>query len=233
MANFNSLPKAIRERIYELHLTQEEPISLNKYIHLVGANPVACRWGPRGMPALLKVSREIDKEAAPFFYARNSFEFRALHDLLVFAAISWLRHRHLIRKVTVTWSHGDVAASECFHRIACMRDLEELYIRVDEQGMLLCMLPMSSYHRNFIHIRQPTAQQKLIMLRHHGVVGLLKLRIPKVKFIKLVDGEVTTGGPIPGGALETIVAPKMMEEKSDKEKYQYSLRANAILTLER
>ncbi|KAI7161611.1 hypothetical protein KC349_g2616 [Hortaea werneckii] len=219
MANFNSLPKAIRERIYELHLTQAEPISLKKYIQLVGARPYSCRWGPRGMPALLKVSRKIDKEAAPFFYAKNDFDFRTLNDTIVFAAISWLRHRHLVRKLTVTWSHQDIAASECFNRIASMRNLEELYIRVDEREMLLYMLPMSTYHQNFAHSRQLTPQQKLQMLRHPGIVGLLKLRIPKAKFIKLVHGGVTTGGPIPGGALETVVAPKIMALETDKKKY--------------
>ncbi|GAB1741667.1 hypothetical protein NU219Hw_g7082t1 [Hortaea werneckii] len=220
MANFNSLPEAIRERIYELHLTQAEPVSLKKYIHLVGAKPYSCRWGPRGMPALLKVSRKIDKEAAPFFYAKNDFEFRTLHDLLVFSAISWPRHRHHIRKLTVTWSHLDVAASDCFHRIASMRNLEELYIRVDERKMLIEMLPMSNnLYQILAQIRQPTPQQKLKLLRHHGIVGLLKLRVPKVEFIKLVDGGVTTGGPLPGGALETIVAPKIMGSETDKEKY--------------
>lgn len=227
MANFNSLPKAIRQRIYELHLTQQEPISLKRYRYLVGVDRYY-RNGRR-MPALLQVSRRIEKEAAPFFYAKNDFEFGSLADITQFAALSWPRHRHLICKVTVTWSLWDNAASECFHRIASMRKLEELYIRVDERRMLLYMLPMSSYHhRNFNLTRQPTPQLKLKMLRHPGIVGLLKLRIPKVKFIELVNGGVTTGGPIPGGALETIVAPRMMGSETTKERYYSCLRIHAL-----
>ncbi|KAI7246161.1 hypothetical protein KC343_g7820 [Hortaea werneckii] len=217
MANFNSLPKAIRERISELHLTQEEPISFKRYTELVGVDR-HCRWGKRTMPALLQVSRKIEKEAAPFFYAKNHFEFSSLADIINFANLSWPRHRHLIRKFTVQWMQWDMAASECFSSLASMRNLEELFIRVDEQEMILNMVNKSNPHQTFGYGPPSTAQQNLTMLRHPGVVGLLKLRIPKVRFIELVDEWGLTGGPLPGGVLETIIAPKVMGSKTTEKR---------------
>ncbi|KAI6898642.1 hypothetical protein KC318_g9378 [Hortaea werneckii] len=210
MANFNSLPKTIRERIYELHLTQEESITLVQYKEHVGFNRHH-KW-VRSMPALLQVSRRIDKEAAPFYYANNDFEFSSLADITDFTILSWPRHRHLIRKITVEWSRQASGASEHFRDLASMRNLEELYIRVNERHMLSKLLEKSD------HNLQSIPQQSLLMLRHPGVAGLLKLRIPKVQFIKLVVGGKGKAGPIPGGALETIVAPKIMGLKTAKEK---------------
>ncbi|KAI7338555.1 hypothetical protein KC315_g1710 [Hortaea werneckii] len=214
MANFNSLPKAIRERIYELHLTQKNSISLKRYGDLTRVDR-NCKNGRR-MPALLQLSTRIEKEAAPFFYARNYFEFRALNDIIIFADLSWPRHRHLIRRLKVKWTHQARAASECFRSLASMRNLEELYIKVNERYMLSKLLESSN------HKRQSLPQQNLLMLQHPGVAGLLKLRIPKVKFIKIGVRGKAKGGPIPGGALETIVAPKIMGKKSDKEKMSES-----------
>ncbi|KAI7171526.1 hypothetical protein D0869_12213 [Hortaea werneckii] len=216
MANFNSLPKAIRQRIYELHLTQEEPISFKRYKELVGVEQ-RC-WFGRRMPALLQVSRRIEKEAAPFFYAENDWEFKSLADITDFAALSWPRHRHLIRRLTVTWSWRAFGASECFRSLAVMKNLEELFIRVDEQEMLLKMLKKSNFHQTLVYDPQSTPQQNLTVLRHPGVVGLLKLRIPKVRFIELVDDGDMRGGPIPGGVLETIIAPKVMGSESTEKR---------------
>ncbi|KAI6805948.1 hypothetical protein KC332_g14017 [Hortaea werneckii] len=210
MANFNSLPKAIRKRIYELHLTQEESITLDQYKEHVGFYG-HYKWG-RSMPALLQVSRRIDKEAAPFYYANNDFEFGSLADIEAFAFLSWPRHRHLVRKITVKWSRRTPSASERFRVLASMKSLEELYIRVNERHMLSKLLEKSRH--NF----QSHSQQNILMLQHPGVAGLLKLRIPKVRFIKLVAGGKTRAGPIPGGALETIVAPRIMGLNTAKEK---------------
>ncbi|KAI7362321.1 hypothetical protein KC354_g7383 [Hortaea werneckii] len=216
MANFNSLPKAIRERIYELHLTQEEPISLERYRYLV-QDDLYTRDGRR-MPALLQVSRKIEKEAAPFFYAKNDFEFGFLAGITYFAALSWPRHRHLIRRLTVTWRWRDFGASECFRSLASMRNLDELFIRVDEEEMLLKMLNKSNFHHTLVFDPRSTPQENLAMLRHPGLVGLLKLRVPKVRFIELADDGDMRGGPIPGGVLETIIAPKVMGSKSTEKR---------------
>ncbi|KAI6863318.1 hypothetical protein KC338_g5928 [Hortaea werneckii] len=210
MANFNSLPRAIRERIYELHLTQEESITLVQYKKHVGFYRHHRR--ERSMPALLEVSCRIDKEAASFYYANNDFEFSSLADISAFASLSWPRHRHLIRKITVRWDRQAHSASERFRVLASMRNLEELYIRVNERHMLSKLLEKSN------HNLQSLLQQNLLMLQHPGVAGLLKLRIPKVQFIKLIAGGKTKAGPIPGGALEAIVAPKIMGLKTVKEK---------------
>ncbi|KAI7220370.1 hypothetical protein KC333_g2391 [Hortaea werneckii] len=230
MANFNSLPKAIRERIYELHLTQAEPISLERYMHLTRDDLYTSDG--RRMPALLQVSRKIEKEAAPFFYAKNDFEFEVLADITYFAALSWPRHRHLIRRFTVEWTHWDNAASECFRSLASMRNLEELYIKVDEREMLCYLLRSRSFHQVFGRDPRSTQHRDLSMLQHPGIAGLLKLRVPRVQFIKLVDGD-TTSGPTPGGVLETIVAPKIMGSKLHKEKYQLFFKANSVLPLNR
>ncbi|RMY97354.1 hypothetical protein D0862_08110 [Hortaea werneckii] len=221
MANFNSLPKAIRERIYELHLTQEEPISLKRYKDFVRDDLYTTDG--RRMPALLQLSRRIEKEAAHFFYAKNDFEFSSLSDIPEFAALSWPRHRYLIRKVIVTWSGSNLAASGCFRGIASMRNVEELYIRVDEQYMLMRMLQKTNSHQTLVRNPRPSPQQTLSMLRHPGVAGLLKLRIPRVQFIKLAGRDKDKGGPIPGGVLETIVAPKIMSLKTAKEKGGFPL----------
>lgn len=205
MANFNDLPKAVRERIYAIHLERDEPIKIDKHYEMIQH-----KWA-KNMPPLLRISKKVEKEAMSFYYANNHFIFDNLMDLTSMNYSTWPRHLRLVRKVTFTWRvHESCATSIHFEHLAHFKGLQELYIRVDEKGMVRKMLLRDSAHQR-ARIDDPTPQQQLTILRFPGIVGLLRVQgVPHVEFIKLVNkkGE-EWGGPIPGGVLQTQVAMKM------------------------
>lgn len=119
------------------------------------------------------------------------------------------------------WGHYG-GSRENFLSLGKMKKLEELNIRVDEKNMLK-KLPITretrqrpAYGRGFYV--DPTAQQKLTILRFPGITGLLTLtKINNVNFIKLVDSNgVETGGMVPGGALETQILPRLKPKRKTK-----------------
>ena len=211
MTDFNDLPKAIRERIYALHLIQDEPITSEQHRKLIKHNYDYRNYRQRFMPPLLTLSHKIEKEAAPFYYAMNHFVFTEAHETWSMGSDTWPRHLRLITKVTFTWSVYGAYATEAFNNLARMKGLQELYIRVDEKEMLKRMLLRRSSHQRF-GWKDPTLQQQMTILQFPGMVGLFRLLgIRHVRFIKELDGRGgEVGGPIPGGVLETEVARKVM-----------------------
>lgn len=71
MTNFWDLPKAVRERIYRLHLVQDLPVGRRDYF-------TSCNM-PRGkhsktMPCLLAASTKIEREAVHIYFGENTFK---------------------------------------------------------------------------------------------------------------------------------------------------------------
>ncbi|KAK4545967.1 hypothetical protein LTR36_002531 [Oleoguttula mirabilis] len=229
MANFLDLPKPVRERIYELHLESQEPITSSQHRAIIKHN-----WGEgaRSMPPLLRLSRKIEKEAMPFYYANNHFIFDTVNGILAMGYDTWPRHLRLVRKVTCVWKVSEVYATETFKELARYKGLQELYIRVDEMAMLKKMLWRRNAHQR-ARVDDPTPQQQLAILRFPGIVGLLRLSgIPHVQFEKLLDrkGEAF-GGPIPGGVLETQVAAKMQAPRNEPSSHGSDTGSFSFLSL--
>lgn len=209
MANFNDLPKPVRERIYALHLEHDGLVTAGQHSDHIQRD--FRDHLHRAMPPLLRLSRKTEKEAAPFYYANNHFVFNSPCGFSTMAYNTWPRHLSLVRKVTCTWDESARYATEGFNQIPRYKGLEQLYIRVDEMAMLKKMLWRYNAHQR-AGFGDPTPQQQLAILRYPGMLGLLRLSdIPQAQFVKKVDrnGE-EYGGPIPGGVLETQVATKIM-----------------------
>ncbi|KAK5116871.1 hypothetical protein LTR85_009131 [Meristemomyces frigidus] len=213
MANFNDLPKPVREQIYRLHLIRDGPITAAEHRKIVKhGHKTGCH---RFMPPLLELSKKIEREAARIYYGGNHFAFDSPVDAYLLCSNTWPRHLRLIRKVTLTWNDNARMATEAFDGFGRMKDLAELLIRVDEKRMLRTMLLRRKAHQSF-GWEDPTPQQQRAVLKFPGMVGLLRLSgIPLVRFLPMKnhDGQ-DAGGPIPGGVLETHVAPRIMGKVS-------------------
>lgn len=230
MANFNDLPKPVREQIYHLHLVHDEPLTLDQHRKLVDFD-----WDQHPLystPAILKVSKKIEKEAAAFYCSRNHFQ---LPHMLVeqLNYTTYPRHRKLIRQITCSWTHAGYASSG-FRTLANFKGLEELNIRVDEKAMIRCMCySRDKHHRS--GDEEPTPQQQLTVLRYPGMAALLSLSgISQVHFIKLLDNEKNeTGGPIPGGVLETQVRSKITAPKVPDSVKRYVFEGSGLAKMRR
>ena len=233
MANFWDLPRPVRDRIYRLHLVQDDPITTKRQIELAQTIQLQGRYHhQKRVPPICAISRKADREAAPIFYGENHFVFGTLKDgsdshIVPFSASTWTRHLRMIHKVTIQWpkpmeryfAWGGMAR-EAFLEIGRMTGLQELYIRVDEAAMVRDMLWSRRPRRpNVLSIDTPLSRQdNLAISRHPGMTGLLTLHgIPHVEFTKhwnLLGNE--TGGPIPGGVLETEILPKLKGPKRQR-----------------
>ena len=76
----------------------------------------------------------------------------------------------------------------------------------------------SRHYEQWWLLKDITPQQKLAILRHPGMTGLLTLSgIPHVEFTKLINWKKEeAGGPISGGVLETEALPRLMGPKKAK-----------------
>ncbi|KAK3707594.1 hypothetical protein LTR37_012089 [Vermiconidia calcicola] len=214
MATFWSLPKTVREKIYRMHLLDNQAISLAKhkdnvrFTHYTVADQLVRKW----MPPICYLSRRAEKEAAPIYYGENHFDLISSSHAGELMRMTYTRHVRLIRKVTMTWP--DFRAREVFLGIAKMRRLQDFCIRVDEKAMVQSMLLQGRNHQRDRKIDNPSPQQQLAVLRYPGVSGLLAISgVPGVQFIKRVKpGGPQYGGPITGGVLDTQIRPKLMSK---------------------
>ena len=233
MASFASLPKYLRERIYALHLTLDEPIH-----HFEPGYPYGSSSVVRKMPPLLTLSPKMEAEAAPFYYAHNHFCFHQPTDIHAFSRKTWPRHLHLITKVTVHWHEGDGYSTLGFSDLARFKSLSELYIHVDERAMIKKMMNRGRVMTRFVS-DEPTPQQQLAVLQYPGMAGLLKVSgVRHVQFKKHVirGSENDKTGPIPGGILETEVARRLTStvitsSKKGKRKKRYVVYRHHYLHL--
>jgi hypothetical protein len=208
MANCNDLPKAVRERIYELHLVQHEPIDLDQQREITKQNYRVNNG--RAMPPIITLLPKIEKEAAPFCYSCNHCALKYLAHVWCHPGNSWPRHAQLIRKITVRWDETTEHATTDFGTLHSYKGLEELRIRTDEKEMPKKMLRRSKSHQRS-EWHDPTPQQQLAILRYPGMIGLLRpSEFPVFEFIKKLDkNRKEIGGRIPVGVFEAQVAPRI------------------------
>ncbi|KAK3075013.1 hypothetical protein LTR53_002048 [Teratosphaeriaceae sp. CCFEE 6253] len=232
MPNFNDLPKTVRQQIYRLHLTYDEPVDQVTHLAAIHYPGRLDNHGSRSCPPILTLSKKIDKEAAPFYYAANSFVCANSWANLI--CCSWPRHLKLVRKITTNWESE--YATLHFGRLARLKGLVELRIRVDERRLLSRALTPSELRR--VDLDNATPQQQLAVYRTPGMAGLLKLcgnfaKIESVEFVKMTQAGriVEASGPYPGGVLETQVAPRLMSRKPAGAKSRPQLSQFPFLSL--
>ncbi|KAK5108224.1 hypothetical protein LTR62_008680 [Meristemomyces frigidus] len=211
MPTFLHLPRHVRERIYRLHLTYDAPIDFAQHLQIVQVG--SFQHGDEYLPSLLRLSKTLEQEAAPFYYKENQFCFMESQSVSNFVAGIPKRFRTLIRSLSVTWDEHTRSASYDFDAIRKLNGLQELDICVNEKAMVQKQLRARNLHQRFAWgSDNPTSQQCLIILRYPSMSTLLKIGpIATVRFLeKTRPSGSKSGGPMPGGVLETQVAPKLM-----------------------
>ncbi|KAK5152789.1 hypothetical protein LTR04_006318 [Oleoguttula sp. CCFEE 6159] len=205
MVSFLNLPKSDRQAIYRLHLHADSPVTLSDH-NAATTLDVASK---RRMPAILKAHKFIAKEAAHIYYSENDFHMNASADVISFMRGTDVKHSPLIKRLT--FNYGDKQATKAFGVLQRLKGLDELRIGVDERKMVVEVWA-ESLHLMWSRGEEITPQINLKVLLFTGMDALRELKhIRLVEFIR--DTRSAAGvlsGPIPGGVLETMVAPCMM-----------------------
>lgn len=208
------LPKLVRQTIYRLHLVKNDPINVDQDLEMASYR-ITDAYFRRTLP-ILAVSKKIESEAAPIYYGENHFKFEPVLTICGMRSRTYLRHFRLIRRVTCAWE--GYAAHEGFAAIAKIKNLQELYIRVDEA--LMTRLAGGSRIRGRWGVglsdKDPSPQEQLAIRRFPGYTKLLEISgVAHVEFIKTVNWrKEEVGGPVNGGFLQTEVLPKLMGRKT-------------------
>lgn len=151
MANFWDLPKPIRERIYRLHLLQDQPVTQGDFLQLCGRRETRCSCSEclvKMMPCLLQADHKIEREAAHIYFGENTLEVLEPLELDSLVNLVHKRHYNRIRKVLLKIprleprnSAADNEAS--LLKIGTMRGLESLTVELNEQKAFKAMLERS------------------------------------------------------------------------------------------
>jgi hypothetical protein len=200
MPTFNDLPKAVREKIYRMHLVYNEPVSHTEQNQLHELGRVKGSY--LQMPPLLRLSKKIEREAAPIFFAENTFSATFSHGMSRIVWATYPRHQRLVRSLIIEVPDRE-SIGYIFKQLPRFRNLEHLRIRVDEKALVGKMLmKRSAWQRTW---EDPTPQQNLAVLNLPGLKNLMEISgIKRVEFVKKIDANSEEyGGPIPGGVLET------------------------------
>lgn len=211
MANFWDLPETVRQKIYRLHLVQEQCIKVGRDYRM-GLVPFHTWRRTLRLPALFTISARAETEAAGIYYGENHFDVGVVLNVLDLGGIVPRRHLPLVKRITCNWD-GPLPGEGFRYIAGRLKGLEELNIRVDEALMVRCQ--MSRHNRpRAVFIDKPTPQQQLSIVRSSGYADLLKISgVQHVRFIGMGPGWPTSivksNGPIPGGFLETHVLPKL------------------------
>ena len=227
MVTFFDLPDNVRKVIYIFHLCHYGK-DITAYEHRQLAK-IALRGLKRELPLLVTNlpgdDVDIYEEAAPIYYRENSFRFCDTCELMRFVEIMEKRSAQLVRKITFaydvkhssypSWDGGYFTeASQAFRRLHNFTGLEDLDIIVDEARLVKYQCSQSKDLRRFEPEQEIPRQLNLKVLTVCGMDSLRELHgIRKVTFIDGAKaGNRTWGGPIPGGILDSVVAPEMMSE---------------------
>lgn len=215
MANFWDLPQPIREKIYRLHLVQEDPISFSDFRTACGSPTPYLRGKPtRIMPQLLQLCKKTERAAAPIYFGENTFLMNVDNcaPACWWKERLWPRHTKLIRKVIYCWAtpyNYGTGYNERFRTLASLKGLDQLTIRVDEQEALEIMLKRHSsikWHRSLGF----GPQLQLQALHFCGIMGLESLRnIRHIEFAPYPPGlpadRYGNSGTMSGGMLAPVV----------------------------
>jgi hypothetical protein len=240
MRTFWGLPRAVREKIYRLHLVaDEQPVDFEAYKKSCGYTETCedevihghiSRYShPRPaklkMPELLQVSRRVEREASPIYFGENTFGLSSPESLYVWKRYTWRRHINQIRKVVLLyWTRFKVgAADEAFKEFGKLPKLESLTFIINETNKAESMLHSSRYPDDCKSVHRAIRwdeslgfgpQINLLILRLNGMAGLRSLRgLRDVKFLDRHSGDV---GSVPGGFLENTIKKEIMQPQRSK-----------------
>lgn len=220
MANFWDLPTPIREKIYRLHLVQEDPIDFGDFRDACGDFVARPPWPgrpARAMPRLLQLCKRTEREAAPIYFGENTFLVTDPYPVWQWKERLWPRHMKLIRQMTVNcWRTPDVYGSgynDGFRQLGSLKGLVKLTVKVDEQRSLEKFLERHStikWHSSL----GCSPQLQLQTLHFSGIMGLKSLtNIREVKFAPMTPpvpaNHPGKSGAIAGGILDTIIRSGM------------------------
>jgi hypothetical protein len=217
MANFWDLPKPVRERIYRLHLVQEDPVDLDRFEAHCGGDFLPSwysrkRGSLRGIPQLLEVCKKTEREAAGIYFGENTFICRFPHQTSIWKLRLWPRHLGLVRKLIIDgWTTPENYGggyNEEFRLLTSFKNLKVLTLKVDEKMSLEKKL---QHHKTMKwHSSLGCSIQLSLQVLHFcGIHGLNQLtNVPRIEFPPLTEeGRKCHGdsGAIIGGVLDTLV----------------------------
>ena len=222
MANFMDLPKAVREKIYRLHLiADEQPITFEAHIKTCGypgwvlggpwsSSPRLNEQEKRKMPPLLHVNRKIEKEASLIYFGENTFALSGPEDIVIWKRFAWPRHlRHISKVVLLRWTRLKLkGADDAFANLWKFLKIECLTVVIDEEQKVRGIVE----HHPVIRCggRSGIGPQIGLQLLHlNGIDGFRGLRnVQKLKFVKSASAFDSDGpediGSVLGGVLESI-----------------------------
>lgn len=215
MTNFWDLPKAVREKIYRMHLVQDSPVTLNDFKTF--CNKCRVSSSERVTPCLLQADLRIEREAARFYFRENEFVLSELREIHLLLATAWPRHYNLIQTIVLgEWplysrKLGGSRVDQHVRKLAVLRGLVDLTIKLNEQEALKAMLGNKRSHSSMQwHSSLGYGPQVQLQLLHlDGINALREMRrLRQVSFDHV--------GNIPGGLLEQIrreiTQPHALEE---------------------
>lgn len=77
MKGFYDLPKSVREKIYRMHLVQDDPVKFSEFkaiCNCTDKDEILTNKRPRIMPSLLQVSRKIEREGTFGISRQHTYE---------------------------------------------------------------------------------------------------------------------------------------------------------------
>jgi len=227
MANFWDLPKAVRMKIYRMHLVQDDPITNDNFDKFCGYAGKARRTRTKIMPRLLQADPKIEREAFRVYFGENTFELSTPVDIGLWVECLRLRHLNSIKSmvlkswIAMRWSHiPDCPKYDIhFQRMARLKSLQCLTVMVDERRLLHAVLNTRlelKWHSSLGY--GPLINIQLLHIS--GMTGLRSIRgIRCLDFLQV--GSFGTQGPkqlgsIEGGLLETTVRSEVMLPRAEK-----------------
>jgi hypothetical protein len=221
MANFWDLPKPVRERIYRLHLVQDDPVNLIDFEAACGGRLVQIwddRQSRRGNIQLFQLCKQTEREAAWIYFGENTFVCVVPQEIRHWKLRIWPRHLRLMRALIIEgWSSPEDYGgghNECFRVLSSFQGLQTLTLKVDEQMALEKKLqrhPTIKWHSSL----GCSPQLQLQTLHFCGLQGLRSLtKIPRIDFPpRTEEGRKRHGdsGAIVGGVLDILVRQEIAQ----------------------
>lgn len=244
MTNFWDLPKAVRKRIYRLHLVQNDSIYYEDFKEFCGCTqrddrrlkvrrgPKKRRYETKLMLRLFLVARKIEREASQIYFGENSFTLFAPHETGTWVKRLWRRHLNLIQSLVVEswccvpWTMPsmvlpyDPKHDADFRMIGGLKSLRSLTLHVDEKYVLDALIrasPTLEWHTSLGY--GPQINIKLLHLS--GMTSLRSIRgLRSLEFLQVDPSDTQIPkqlqGSINGGFLETTVRREVMLPRSTK-----------------
>ena len=238
MKGFYDLPNTVREKIYRMHLVQDNHVKFSEFKAICNCSDddeKSNKKPPRIMPSLLRLSRKIELEgksgdfpskfarsdkltfspASPIYFGENVFEMEGWKGIQHWLRRLWPRHAQQIRKVILAeWGacrpqFGYLYFYD-FKRLKLLRMLQSLVMVVDENKLLRLQLDKLRRTNKWHDGLELGPRVYLQMMHIEGMASLRALRgLQNVEFRHPDPTEQQ--GSISGGFLETVVKREIMQ----------------------